>query len=676
MCQSLLATRPSNLATTLVEVDDESKTFEARASGEFSVGPFGVFKVNHNKSVETPSSSRPSPISEQHRTLDTAPPVAEPLPFISRFPSPEDGLSGPVDFLQWADLFTWDEDITGINTAQPSNFAPCALDTVVAETWTWPIGQEIDTGCDVINNPDSGVQQGPQDPLWPEIDLAVDVPMLFRHFNDHVIDQMGSLPIHEKSAWRILNLSSALMTLNEMTILLTNRENIKHAPLANFYAVIAVSAFHLSLNFASFPDPPRTVAHWKRLTNQAYAAAKLHINLTLEKESLAPGKAKYKDQLMSINATLATAVLSGNERDSRRYLTEMERVIRLRGLTGKGISRRARLLHQVYAWMRIVSESTNVLHEDSTLDEDTSDGNQNSETGRSFARAPTHHYHHPVQAMPTRHHDVTLDNFLRLEPRVPSGQGLNPHVQKEDSDSSVGDIHMPDARQDRDSVCMQIYGVPETWLSLVSQTTRLANVMERLTASKNPLDAEHLASLQPRASRLENTICTFVSNNQTTNTTESGILDTNRPHMHMLKALNSALMIYFYRRVRNINPWAMRHDISDVIESLEEFDSSLGQNGLLGPGTAWAAFVAGAEAMTAKQRGQIVAWLDAASAKSGFRVQGDTRGDLETAGRAHFPRREDWDADGAGVPDVDGGLSSSSSVAAAVLGLRTKLSIR
>jgi arginine metabolism regulation protein II len=215
-----------------------------------------------------------------------------------------------VDFLQWADLFTWDEDITGINTAQPSNFAPCSLDTVAAETWTWPIGQEIDTGCDAINNPDSNAQQGSQDPLWPEIDLVVDAPMLFRHFNDHVIDQMGSLPIHEKSAWRILNLSSALMTLNEMTILLTNRENIKHAPLANFYAVIAVSAFHLSLNFASFPDPPRTVAHWKRLTNQAYAAAKLHINLTLEKESLAPGKAKYKDQLMSINATLATAVRS------------------------------------------------------------------------------------------------------------------------------------------------------------------------------------------------------------------------------------------------------------------------------------------------------------------------------------------------------------------------------
>ena len=38
----------------------------------------------------------------------------------------------------------------------------------------------------------------------------------------------------------------------------------------------------------------------------------------------------------------------------------MERLISWRGLTKPSISRRARLLHNIYAWMRIVSESLNV----------------------------------------------------------------------------------------------------------------------------------------------------------------------------------------------------------------------------------------------------------------------------------------------------------------------------
>ena len=309
-------------------------------------------------------------------------------------------------------------------------------------------------------------------------------------------------------------------------------------------------------------------------------------------------------------------VLTGNERDTQRYLTEAERLIRLRGLAKQVVSRRARSLHHIYAWMRIVAESTNILHGSrsvrvSALDQlrtavgedETRDRTIQPHTGRNSG-------------------DVTLDNFLRLESR-PADWDLNIHSPK-DPGSSIRDIHLEDSRQGRDDMFMQIYGVPETWLSLVSQTTRLANVMDRLMTDNKQSNAETLLSLQSRASRLEDTICSFVAGTHSSSKFMLGNLDTanetprRTPHEHMLCALSSSLVIFFYRRIRNTNPWILRNNVADVIESLKGFDQALEEHGLPGPGTAWPAFIAGAEATTSEQREYISYWLDSACTKSGF----------------------------------------------------------
>jgi arginine metabolism regulation protein II len=90
-----------------------------------------------------------------------------------------------------------------------------------------------------------------------------------------------------------------------------NKDQIKRANLATFYALIAVSAFHLSLNPITFPNFTRPGDHWKSVSSRTYEAAKQHLKLSLEKESQpGPHKAKYKEQLMGISAVLATAVSS------------------------------------------------------------------------------------------------------------------------------------------------------------------------------------------------------------------------------------------------------------------------------------------------------------------------------------------------------------------------------
>ena len=262
------------------------------------------------------------------------------------------------------------------------------------------------------------------------------------------------------------------------------------------------------------------------------------------------------------------------------------------------ISRRARLLHKIYAWMRIVSESTHVLHgESNTVEASRVRQGLSYPSSAALDRSRNRSQPGNVSNQPTKP-NVTLDNFLHLQPKP-----LHQSQMNENPERDITDIHLADSQPDQKNMYMQIYGVPETWLCLVSQITRLANVVDRLSTDKKD-DAKALISLQPRSSYLENAVCIFRSRHRI----DAGDLASTPGvtlHTHMVHALSSALVIFFYRRIQNVNPLVLQDSVNKVIDSLHVFDAALEQNGLPGPGTAWPAFIAGAEALSASQRHAI-----------------------------------------------------------------------
>lgn len=203
-------------------------------------------------------------------------------------------------------------------------------------------------------------------------------------------------------------------------------------------------------------------------------------------------------------------------------------------------------------------------------------------------------------------HNARLDDFLRIE------RDEDHEVEMEEpKDKEVGlhDIHLQDPRQYSDTMYLQIYGLPETWLSLLSQTTRLANVKDMLR-----LDSNMQKSISKRTARLEDMICTFASN---TTSLPNELTTTLPPTQYMLRALKSALVIFFYRRIRDLNPLILQSHVDDVINALRHFDLSLGQMNLQGPGTAWPAFVAGCEASLGSRRDTLLKWIEKAFWKTG-----------------------------------------------------------
>lgn len=193
-----------------------------------------------------------------------------------------------------------------------------------------------------------------------------------------------------------------------------------------------------------------------------------------------------------------------------------------------------------------------------------------------------------------------LDDFLRLQPHA-SDSDLEIEELKE-HETGRRDIHLEDSRESMDTLFPPVYGIPETWLSLVSQVTRLANLLDVVKSRPSSSSLELSNSLQKRAKLLEEMICSFASRPILCSTGHAPDEGTDGPNPHMLKALNTALEIFFYRRIRDVHPRILQGSVSDVIDSLKSFEEALASRNLEGPCPVWPLFMAGCEAVSPKDR--------------------------------------------------------------------------
>lgn len=155
----------------------------------------------------------------------------------------------------------------------------------------------------------------------------------------------------------------------------------------------------------------------------------------------------------------------------------------------------------------------------------------------------------------------------------------------------------------------------------MSQTTRLANVIDVMNVSKGEVSHSFSASLRNKSARLETMICSLasktagfhLSDSQDKRDDDGGSQAVAPLSEAMLRALNSALVIFFYRRIRDVHPWILHVYVNEVIEALKDFDRGIAQNpkyrcGTVG--TPWPALMAGCEAMISSNREWIVSWLE------------------------------------------------------------------
>ncbi|KAJ4264535.1 hypothetical protein NW762_005737 [Fusarium torreyae] len=315
----------------------------------------------------------------------------------------------------------------------------------------------------------------------------------------------------------------------------------------------------------------------------------------------------------SMDIHFDAAILYNRQADARAHLLESERLLKTFGLAKDSISRKATYLHHTYTWARIVGESTYVS------------GRRSPDPGY---REPQQHVgirdeataSRPLDGITNIHNSVPrlrLDDFLGLKPTNPEVIAASPTDQIQ---SPLENMHLENIRGKSDPSLRFLYGVSEAWLSLVSQTTRLANQIEK---PNTPVDSHSASASGPLARRkrhLENHIWLHVTDSLRAAEARSGAEDCSpcSSRTCLVRALDCSLVIFFYRRILNSHPRLLQIYVGYVIRALRDFDSACEKEGVDSPGSPWPAFIAGCEALEPSHRAYFVDWLEKSFDKTGF----------------------------------------------------------
>jgi arginine metabolism regulation protein II len=246
-------------------------------------------------------------------------------------------------------------------------------------------------------------------------------------------------------------------------------------------------------------------------------------------------------------------VVSGQQHGAREILLQAESFIAHRGLGKAARSRKVRVLHYIYLYLRVIEESTHMYEE------------------------------LPAPALDT-------SNML-----YPSLRTHNLRLGK-DLDAVSGDFETllfgDDVNGQRDKFA-EIYGFPQQLLSFISRATCLANAMAGTTCPRD------VSALEQQCRQLEAEICEWKAPEQVaSNEDDPFSLLANQIMMpHLIDAMHSAIMIFFYRRVRHVHPVTLQHCVERTVSKLERFEAEKKTLCLANCGIVWPGFMAAAEAL-------------------------------------------------------------------------------
>ena len=175
------------------------------------------------------------------------------------------------------------------------------------------------------------------------------------------------------------------------------------------------------------------------------------------------------------------------------------------------------------------------------------------------------------------------------------------------------DIHLELLGTWKDSLFQEMYGVPETLLGLLSQTIRLANEQELLHRDPN-LDPEIVMTLNRRTKILEQHILSWrPSTNGLSPETDlvASVLETQKvgAAYHVTMAFHQGLILFYYRRVHNINALILQDTVRKVLESLQQTEKTAVDDGNHEASLFWPVFIASCEALDTDLQEKLHGWL-------------------------------------------------------------------
>ncbi|KAJ3945272.1 uncharacterized protein N0V96_005298 [Colletotrichum fioriniae] len=300
-------------------------------------------------------------------------------------------------------------------------------------------------------------------------------------------------------------------------------------------------------------------------------SAQTHLKKALQGESDEPSQAKYNEILMAILATAMVSVLYNGSRAVKIFLLDAERLIRLRGLAMPK-SFHVRVLHHVYTHLRVIAESTDIA----------------IDSAKSQAQAATEMA-------------VSLRKFRIAEDSLGADLDLS---REKPAEVGYADIHLDVSGHWPVTMYPEIYGVPESLMTLLSQTISFANEKTKLEAMAM-YDHRISMALSRHIKQLEQNIWSWSlgssdmqsgpSRPRELVTQETKLVD--HPLIRSLTlAMHQALIIYFYRRVYNMSAMVIQDSVRKTLDFIQPCLEETADDHDFATSIGWAAFIAACEA--------------------------------------------------------------------------------
>jgi arginine metabolism regulation protein II len=310
---------------------------------------------------------------------------------------------------------------------------------------------------------------------------------------------------------------------------------------------------------------------WREIAVRHQVSARKHLRNALRQEAADPKHAPYKELLMTILAVAMISLFNGAH-TFKSYLLDAEKLIRMRGFS-EHKSFAVRLLHHMYTHLRIIIESISSSY---YIEDDGNSGVTSVSEVRVFRVA---------------------ECFLNY--------GINPAHEKE-GDAGYNDIHLDVQGRWSKTLYPSIYNMPESLMTLLSQTVSHANEKPRLEsialtnfavssslASRVKTLESNIWSWELPSNRLDSSAITSLEANA-----QDAYLE-NQHSQRMILAFHQALILYFYRRIYNMNAMILQERVSKVFDYLEPCltQELWNEDQDFATGLSWSIYVASCEAM-------------------------------------------------------------------------------
>lgn len=298
-------------------------------------------------------------------------------------------------------------------------------------------------------------------------------------------------------------------------------------------------------------------------------------------------------------------MFGGQFKYAEACLLDAERFIRLKGLTKTRKSRKVRLLHHFYSYLRILHETTRGAFE---------------VTGRV-----------PGQLL----HDSSSDAFF-IESRFrfdPTCMRLTESFTTsiKDTELAEGDLHLVAPGQWERTLYPECVGIPESFMQLLSQVIRLGNEVDiaKYCPEKGTLS---LSDFVIRAKDLEKCCIDWNPKSgldwEAEDDSQANDRYSNEDMLlgELKVALHYALLIYFHRRVYDVNAVVLQDKVNQTLDILKRAGNTQvdGIQYTLSH-FVWPGFIAACESLDPEAQLSFSSWFDDCADQTGLETFTEAR---------------------------------------------------